>query len=57
MTTITPHAIEKFLADSRKYLAHENPRFKRVAGPLPPAYPKPRPAGPTQIRWENRSSL
>lgn len=37
MTSITPHAIAKFLADSRRYLAHENPRFNKPARSLPPA--------------------
>jgi hypothetical protein len=58
MITITPQAIEKFLADSKRYLAQEEPRFTRVAGPLPPAAPRPRqPAGPSQSRWEARSTL
>jgi hypothetical protein len=55
--TITSQAIEKFLVDSRKYLAHDNPHFKRVAGPLPPASVRHRREAANQKRWEIRSSL
>jgi len=57
MSSITPHAIEKFLADSRRYLADENPRFTKMARPLPPAPRKLRQPGPSLSRWEARSSL
>jgi hypothetical protein len=56
MINITSQAIEKFLNDSRKYLAHENPRFKRFAGP-PPAPLRPRREAANQTRWEIRSNL
>lgn len=57
VTNISPHVIEKFLADSRHYFAYENPYFKRLAGFLPPASPRLRPPGHNPTRWESRSSL
>lgn len=57
MITITSQAIDKFLADSRRYLAAENPFFKRVAGPRPATLPAPRQAVPARMHWASRSSL
>jgi hypothetical protein len=57
LINITPQAIEKFLSDSRRYLAHENPRIKLVAGPLAPTATKSRQPTPVHTRWEFRSSL
>lgn len=57
MITITSQAIDKFLADSRRYLAAENPYFTRIAGRRAAPHPAPRQTMPAPMHWASRSSL